>query len=968
MADIHERLARLTPEQRAALEARLLGPPAAAGPPTAAPGPAGSIPVRDPGAGPAPLTSAQERMWFLQRFDPTDTAYTLHLVERLRGPLDVGRLRAAVDTVVARHEVLRTGFPMVDGAPLHRVDPDLDLSARVLGADGVADARRIVDGLVGEPFDPQSPPLARIAVVRLASDDHVLAVVLHHLCGDGWSLGVLAGDLSAAYRGDPLPPLPVTFADVAAWQRRQGADPDAVRRARDRIADAPALALPTDRPRPAVRSSTATRATRRLGAALTADLDALARSERATLFMTLLAGYEAVLSRHSGQSAFCVGSPMANRDRPELRPLVGCLTETLVLRADVGGDPTFRELLRRVRADALDAFAERDVPLDALVASDGDRDTGRTPLFQAMFNLQPARTGLLDLPGVEASPWPVTVNAVKSDVDLDVNRCPDDLELEIGASATLFDAGFAERLTGHLATLLAAAAADPDRPVSQLPLLDEAGRRAVLAAAGDGGVPCPAGRLDELAAAQAARTPDATAVIAGGRRLTYRDLVRRANGLAHRIRAAGARPGDAVAVLLPRDEHLVVALLAVLTAGCHYVPLEPAHPPARLRDLVADAGPTLILAHEPVADLPTLDPRTASAADGPPDSGGSADDLAYLIHTSGSTGRPKGVRVPHRGVVNLVADFARTPGFGPADRFLFLTSVSFDIAALEVFTPLLTGGAVVVAPDSSVRASDSVSDLIRDCGVTVVQAPPSVLAALLPRLPAGLPRVISGGERLPADLADRLLDRVGELWNFYGPTETTIWSTRARVRRGAPVTIGRPAPPARRARARRAGGAGAGRLRRRVVAGRRGRRRRLPPPRRPDRGAVPGRPVRRRRLPPLPDRRPGAPARGRRPGVRRPDRRAGEGRWGPRRAGGDRGRAGRASRCRTGRRRAPRRPARRLRARRLRQSRGDGRRPARSRAFAVARGDDAGRDRGRRRLSRSREREARSGGAAARHR
>jgi amino acid adenylation domain-containing protein len=409
-----------------------------------------------------------------------------------------------------------------------------------------------------------------------------------------------------------------------------------------------------------------------------------------------------------------------------------------------------------------------------------------------MFNLQPARTGLLDLTGVTAGPWRPAFPAIKADVDLDVNRYPDDLELEVGTSAALFDPGFAGRLAGHLATLLAAAVADPDRPVSRLPLLDDAERRAVLAVDGDPTAPYPPGRLDELVAAQAARTPDAVAVFAGGRRLSYRELDRRANGLAHRIRAAGARPGDAVAVLLPRDEHLVVALLAVLRAGCHYVPLEPAHPAARLRDVVADAGPVLLVAHEPLAGVPVLDPREASTSDGPPDRSGSAGDVAYLIHTSGSTGRPKGVRVPHRGVVNLVTDVARVPGLGPADRFLFLTSVSFDIAALEVFAPLLTGGAVVVAPDSSVRAADAVGDLVRDCGVTVVQAPPSVLAALLPKLPAGLPRVISGGEPLPADLADRLLERVGELWNFYGPTETTIWSTRARVRPGEPVTIGRP--------------------------------------------------------------------------------------------------------------------------------------------------------------------------------
>jgi amino acid adenylation domain-containing protein len=791
LSDVHERLARLTPEQRAKLEARLLAPSAGAAP-TGAGGTA--IPRWPDDGGPAPLSPAQERMWFLHRFEPRDTAYHLYLAERLRGPLDVDRVRAAVATVADRHGVLRTVFPLVDGRPVQRVLA-APPAVRTLTATGDADARRIVDALVDEPFDLSGAPPVRVALVRLGPDDHVLCLVLHHICGDGWSLGVLAGDLSRAYRGEDLPPLPLRFTDVAAWQRGSGADPAAVGRARARLGAVPALALPTDRPRPPVRTSAGVRVTRRLGPDLTAALDDLARAERATPFMALLAGWTALLSRHSGQSTFCVGSPMADRDRSEVRDLVGCLTDTIVLRADLAGDPTFRDLLRRVRADAVAAFAERGVPLDALIAGtepDADRDTGRTPVFQTMFNLQPARTGLLDLPDVATTPWRPAFAAVKTDVDLDVNRYPDDLELEVGASTALFDAGFPTRLATRLATLLTAAVADPDRPVSRLPLLDDAERRTVRAGM-EAVQPYPRERLDTLVAGQAAKTPDAVAVIAAGRHLSFRDLDRRANGLAHRIRTAGAGPGDAVAVLLDRDEHLVVALLAVLKAGCHYVPLEPTHPPARLRDVVADARPALVLAREPFAGLPTLDPLAdPSPVDDPPAGTGSADDPAYLIYTSGSTGRPKGVRVPHRGVVNLVTDVARVPGFGPGDRFLFLTSMSFDIAALEVFTPLLTGGALVVAPQSSVHAADRVADLIRDHGVTTVQAPPSVLAALLPRLPAGLPRVISGGEPLPADLADRLLDRTGELWNFYGPTETTIWSTRSRVRRGEPVTIGVP--------------------------------------------------------------------------------------------------------------------------------------------------------------------------------
>ena len=800
MTDLSHRLARLTPQQRAALEARLL-----TSPPTAAP-----IPRRAAGAE-APLSWAQERLWFLQRFDPADTAYNLHLVERLRGPVDVALLRRALATVVARHEVLRTGMPMRDGRPVQVVEPALDVPVTVVTVEGatVTDresrARALVDEQVNTPFDLSRAPLLRVTLLRLGEDDHLFCLVLHHAVGDGWSLGLIADEVSRGYAAllagaDPdLPELPVQYADVAAWQRSRPDDAEQARRLdrlRQRVA-APPLALPTDRPRPRVRTGAGWAATRRLGPALSAAVAELARAERATVFMTLLAAYQVLLWRHSGQRTFLVGAPMAGRDRPEFRALVGCFTDTVLLRADLAGDPTFRQLLARVRDDALQAFADQGVPLEQLITHVGaDRDTSRTPLFQAMFNLQPAKTGLLALPGVTSTPWEPTVRSVKVDVELDVNQHPDELEVQVGVSAALFDAGTAHRLAAHLATLLAGAVADPDRPISRLTLLDEAERRLVLSVGADTAAPYPARRLPELVAEQAARTPDAVALVAGGQQLSYRELDRRANGLAWRLRERGVRPRTPVAVLLPRDAELVVALLAVLKAGCHYVPLEPGHPDHRLREIVTDAAVTAVLTDDPGRwpDRLTIDPGRGrpEAADAPPPAPGGPDDLAYLIYTSGSTGRPKGVRVPHRGVVNVVTDVARTLRLGPTDRFLFLTSVSFDIAALEVFAPLLTGGAVVVAPESSVHAVDRVEELVRQAGVTTVQAPPSVLEALLPRLPAGLPRVISGGEALPAGLAERLLDRVGELWNFYGPTETTIWSTRARIVRGAPVTIGVP--------------------------------------------------------------------------------------------------------------------------------------------------------------------------------
>ncbi|MPZ25909.1 MAG: amino acid adenylation domain-containing protein [Micromonosporaceae bacterium] len=807
MTDLQQRLARLTPPERAALEERLLA--------TAGSGPA-RIPRRPPGAGAPPLSFGQERLWFLQQFDPTDASYNLYLTERLRGPVDPDALQRAFDEVLARHEVLRTRFPMVDGRPAPVAAPVLRVPLARLGwddlapADREAQARRLVAQLVNEPFDLGQAPLLRVNLLRLAEQEHVLCLVMHHMAGDGWSLNVLAQDLShcyaAALAGQPpgLPPLPLQYADFAAWQpdRVAGSDrqvEDSIERMRDRLADVPPLQLPTDLPRPQLRTARGDYLCRRLGAGLSARITELAKAERATVFMALLAAYQVLLARHSGQTDFCVGSPIAGRDRPELRPLIGFFTNTLVLRSDLAGDPSFRELLGRVRASALQAYADQEVPLERLIERlDADRDTGRTPLFQTMFNLQPARTGLFALPGVASEPWRAGFAQVKVDLELHVNQSPEELELEFGYSTALFEPSTVERMAGHLAALLTAATADPDQPISRLSMLEDTERRLVLRGWNDTAAAYPQRRLHELVAEQVARSPDATAVVAGADQLSYRELDRRANRLAWRLREIGLAPESPVGVLLPRDADLIVALLGVLKAGCCYLPLEPGHPTQRLRQLLTDSGATALIARggtdlelpEAIPVLPVDDPPAGS--DRPPPAPGTPDSLAYLIYTSGSTGRPKGVRVPHRGVVNLVTDLARRPGLTSADRFLFLTSVSFDIAGLEIFAPLLTGGTVVVAADSSVHAADRLRALIEQGGVTTVQAPPSVLEALLPGLPDGLGRVISGGEPLPARLAERLLGRVGEVWNFYGPTETTIWSCRSRVRPGAGISIGTP--------------------------------------------------------------------------------------------------------------------------------------------------------------------------------
>nr|BFE78726.1 hypothetical protein GCM10020093_013270 [Planobispora longispora] len=576
----------------------------------------------------------------------------------------------------------------------------------------------------------------------------------------------------------------------------------------------------------------------------------------------------------------------------------------LPLRVDLAGDPAFGEALERVRATVMEALDHQEVPFATLVETlRPPRDPGRTPLYQIGFNQLP----------IDARGRQLATGTAKTDLTLEVQSPDGGMSGWVEYSTDLFEEETVRRLVSGFLTLLEAALGDPDLPVSRLPLMREEERSLALAAGRGPATPYPERPLHELVAEQAARTPDAPAVVAGGGSgtvtLTYARLEERADALARRLRQRGVRARTPVAVCLPRDPDLIVALLAVLKAGGCYVPLDPEYPAERLGFMLADSGAALLLTrsalverlpsdHPPAilldallsGDLPPLPPEKTSP-----------DALAYVIYTSGSTGRPKGVMVPHRGVVNLVTGL----GFTPAERMLLLTSLSFDIAALEIFGPLLAGGTVVLAPP---YGTGGLGALVTEAGVTTVQAPPSVLTEIAGHLPAGLPRIFSGGEPLPAHLAGRLREIAGEVWNLYGPTETTIWSTACRV----PGRPG-PCPSARRwptpspsswtrrwSRSHRGGG--------RAVPGRRRRGPRLPRPSRPHRRTLRRRPLRARR-PALPDRRPGTADARRRAGVPGPRRRPGQGAGRTDRAGrGGGGAGGPSGRAPGGRGGAGRRP------------------------------------------------------------
>ncbi|WP_020542774.1 non-ribosomal peptide synthetase, partial [Nonomuraea coxensis] len=817
---VRARLAGLSPEQRAALEARLARTRAGRRPGQDAGAPAGEPPAGAQAGGAPPdkasldgasaigvpadlgpadgaLSDAQRRLWVVDQLDPGNPAYTLSWAYRIVGELDAAALAAAFDALVDRHPILAHVVETRDGEPRQgpgRVRPALrteEMSAAEADAAAREEARFA--------FDLGGGPLTRARLLRVASGDHRLILTLHHILADRWSVAILLHDLFRLYAGEPLPPPPAPYAGYVAWQRERPArerDLAYWRKALDGLPDA--LDLPADRPRPPMQSNRGRRLLFELDAGLTAGLRDLAAGQRATPFMVLLAGLQALLARYTGQPDIPIGTPVSTRPHDTLDRTVGLFLNTVVLRGDLSGDPAFTELVRRARERTLDAFEHAGLPFETLVEElSSGRDLSRNPLFQVMLAYQNTPEPPGELPGLRLERLDVRPGTAMFDLDLIVEERRDGSLLCVLDYATdLFDDDRAHRLAAHLRTLLEAAVAAPHLRLSELPLMDAAELHDTLHAGNGAVVPYPERGIHHLVAEQAARSPGASAVEGeDGAVLTYAALESRANGLAAELRALGVGRETRVGVCLPRDPDLVVALLAVLKAGGCYVPLDPGYPPGRLDELVTDSGAALVLTVAALRDrLPgaarvLLLDQAAGESGSAVEVGFHPDQAAYLIYTSGSTGRAKGVVVPHRGLVSLLGDVRERPGLTPGARFLFLTSVSFDIAMVEIFGPLVTGGTVVLASAAGVERAH---ELIRSGALHTVQATPSVLEGLLPALAHGVPRVISTGEALPGPLAARLLGVAGEVWDLYGPTETTVWSTRRRVTDGRGGSIGRP--------------------------------------------------------------------------------------------------------------------------------------------------------------------------------
>ncbi|HEY0133948.1 MAG TPA: amino acid adenylation domain-containing protein, partial [Nannocystis sp.] len=776
--------------------------------------------VAVPRGGPLPLSAAQERLWFLERLAPGTRAYNCSYYFRLRGPLDVVALRLAVHALCARHEPLRTTFGEQDGRPFQSIAPEagvdlalVDLSLLSEAEREEALARRLADE-ARQTFDIERGPLARVGAIRLGAEEHILTLHFHHLIIDGWSIGVAfreLGQLYAAARdGRPagLPPLPLQYADFAAWQRRQLAGPAYDRVLAwwcQRLADAPrVLELPVDAPRPAVQTFEGGTEGFRLGPGLTDALRRLATAEGTTLATALLAVFSAVLCRMTGCDDLMLGVPSANRDRIELEGMLGFFVNTLPLRVSTGGDPPFRELLQRARQTTLAAYERDGVPFERIVQElRVSRSASMNPLVQVGFSPLPPAEVRLQLPGLASEYIEADSKKTVFDLSLYFWEVGDGAEGLLEYSTDLFEPATIRRLAEHLQTLAAAAAAEPATRIGALPLMADAERHALVALRG---VPEPRapGCVHTLFAAHAARTPDAPAVEQQGQVWSYRELDRRAQRLAGWLRARGVGPETLVGCCLERSREWAVAVLAIWKAGGVYVPLDPNYPARRLQFLVEDAAPPVILTHSRLAPrLPASDGLVvcldleAAAITDHVDEAPAVDvqpgQAAYVIFTSGSTGRPKGVVVEHRHAVHLAHAQREAPELTAGARVLQFSALGFDASLWEILMALTTGGTLCLPPSGAALYGPDLLHLLRDARISVVLLPPSLLSSLPQEPLPDLRLLFAGGEACPAEVVARWSAPGRRVVNAYGPTEATVVATWFACRAdGAAPPIGRP--------------------------------------------------------------------------------------------------------------------------------------------------------------------------------
>ena len=767
---------------------------------------------------------SQQRLWFLSQMEGFNDAYHIFLDLRLTGTLDETALRHALDALVARQESLRTSFYTIDGAMFQRVGPpdvgfhlaSLDLSGAM--ADGL---EKQIQEEATAPFDLENGPLIRGRLIRLGADSHALLITMHHIISDGWSVRVFMRELAALYAGQALQPLPIHYADYAAWQR-QAMSEDVVAEQgaywKRNLAGAPALLeLPTDRPRPPRQDFHGATIPMAFDAALTARLQALSQRHGATLFTTVLAAFALVLSRLANQDDVVIGVPAANRDLLETENLIGFFINTLALRIDLSGQPRVESLLERVKTASVEAQAHQTLPFEQVIdLIKPTRTLAHPPLFQVMFAWQSHESGDYDLPNLKVARVRNEQEAAKFDLTLELRERDGRIVGGLNYATALFDRSTMERYAGYLHAALTGIAADESQLAAAVPLLTDAERRKLLVDWNQTARDYPRHAcIHQLFETQAALSGQAVAVVQSGAKLTYESLNAKANQLAHHLRGLGVKPDQPVAICVERSLEMMVGLLAILKAGGAYVPLDPAYPAERLGFMLEDSRPAIILsdpgARSSLDDAMTaaglkakiLDLRTdgddwaAQPADNPRPEGLTTANLAYIIYTSGSTGKPKGVMVEHGNVTNFHVCMAGLLGITAEDRLLAVTSLSFDIAGLELFLPLTVGATIFIANRATAMDGTLLGSVLTRNRITMLQGTPSIWRLLKegnwqPQNPL---TALCGGEAIPADVELYLKSLPGRAFNLYGPTETTIWSMSAEINKHSvrpDLHIGRP--------------------------------------------------------------------------------------------------------------------------------------------------------------------------------
>jgi amino acid adenylation domain-containing protein len=767
-----------------------------------------------------PLSHGQRALWFVHGLEPTSSAYNISIAVRIQSPVDVDALVRSLQNLARRHALLRATFPVEDGAPRQVVYGRSEIPFERVDVAGLSegDVHSRVTEHHRQPFDLAAGLGYRVALFSRSAEDHVFLFTLHHIIADGSSLAILLDELLRTYAAKiagtsvVLPPLGSQYRDFVDWQAQM------LDKEGDRLEDfwrgalagqLPILELPTDFPRPPFQRFRGATVEFDIEPADYGAIEGLARSEGVTPFIVMLAAFYTVLSRYSGQTDIIIGTSALGRSRTDFEPLVGYFVNPIALRATFDDDPPFRVFVHRVRGIVQGGLAHQDFPFPLLVERlHPARDPARSPIFQTMFNMLRVSGASSAAPnGLKLSSYSVPQEEGQFDLALDIFDVRGKVTAILRYDTALFEATTAQQIARHFKALLASVAASPDLPLSAVPLLTADERRQILEQWNATHLPYdPTEGVEAIVAAQARRTPDAVAVAGSGGRMSYRQLDERAGQLASFLRARGVGSGQLVGVCLQRTPSLVVALLGVLKSGAAYVPLDPAFPATRLAHMVGDSGLKVVLTDgdsesalpETDALVVRLDQDWASIAAQPENEraakAGDPEALAYVLYTSGSTGLPKGVQIPRRALTNFLRGMQQRPGIKPADVLVAVTTLSFDIAGLELFLPLTVGAKIVLATAEEAHDGTMLMQLMDSSGATMLQATPATWRMLIDAGWQGSESLtaLCGGEALPPQLATELLARTGALWNMYGPTETTIWSTVARVERDSTIDLGTP--------------------------------------------------------------------------------------------------------------------------------------------------------------------------------